>query len=73
MVNHVLSMRKHTWEGDNLTFSQYAEGLDQIHDRELPDPSSHSVEIKVLIEEAKVACTAGMLLCLDREQGLIYV
>ena len=25
------------------------------------------------IEESKVACMAGMLMCLDREQRLIYI
>jgi len=27
----------------------------------------------LLVEEAKVSCMAGMLMCLDREQRLIYI
>ena len=30
------------------------------------------VEVPLLVEEAKIGCTMGMLLCLDRKQRLIF-
>jgi hypothetical protein len=30
------------------------------------------VEVPLLVEEAKISCTTGMLLCLDRKQRLIF-
>jgi hypothetical protein len=34
---------------------------------------SYEVEEKYLVEEAKLSCMKAMLLCLDREQRLIYI
>jgi hypothetical protein len=30
-------------------------------------------DVRLLVEEARIGCTSGMLLCLDREQRLIYI
>ena len=40
---------------------------------ELPDPSTVPADLKLLVDEARIGCTTGMLLCLDREQRLVYV
>ena len=29
--------------------------------------------MQLLVDEARIGCTTGMLLCLDREQRLVYV
>jgi len=29
--------------------------------------------VQLLVDEARIGCTSGMLLCLDREQRLVYV
>jgi hypothetical protein len=34
---------------------------------------SIEVENKILVKEAKISCMKGMLLCLDREQRMIYI
>ncbi len=39
----------------------------------LPDPREVPSDVKLLVEEARIGCTSGMLLCLDREQRLAYV
>ncbi len=31
-----------------------------------------SVDVPLLVDEAKIACTTGMLLCLDRKQRLVF-
>ncbi|RDY58128.1 RNA polymerase sigma factor [Flagellimonas nanhaiensis] len=70
--NHFLNMKRGKQEVDSLTFEQFGKGLDQIQDESLAD-YSYEVEEKMLVEEAKISCMKGMLLCLDREQRLIYI
>lgn len=71
-ANHVLNMRRRTAEAPATTFAEYGEAIDRTPDLELPDPKSVPVEVPLLVEEAKIACTTGMLLCLDRRQRLIF-
>ncbi len=40
---------------------------------ELPDPRNMSADANLLVTEAMIACTTGMLLCLDSEQRLTYI
>ena len=54
------------------TFASYAAALDNTPDLDLPDPKSVPVDVPLLVEEAKIACTTGMLLCLDRKQRLVF-
>ncbi len=72
-VNHVLNMRRRGGEVERQTFSSYADAINGTPDLDLPDPKSVPVEVPLLVEEAKVSCTTGMLLCLDRNQRLIFV
>jgi RNA polymerase sigma factor (sigma-70 family) len=72
-VNHVLNMKRGRLEPEALTFSCYAHGLDNTPDQDLPDPSSVPVDVRLLIDEARISCTSGMLLCLDRGQRLVYI
>ena len=72
-VNHVLNMKRGRVEPEALTFSCYAHGLDNTLDQELPDQSSVPVDIRLLVEEARINCTSGMLLCLDRGQRMVYI
>jgi RNA polymerase sigma factor (sigma-70 family) len=73
VVNHVLNMKRGRLEPEALTFSCYAHGLDSTPDQDLPDESSVPVDVRVLVEEARISCTSGMLLCLDRGQRLVYI
>ncbi len=72
-INHVLNMRRRGGESDQQTFSTYADAINATPDLDLPDPKSVPVEVPLLVEEAKISCTTGMLLCLDRQQRLIFV
>ena len=56
-----------------MSFSCYAHRLDRTADLDPPNQSSVSIDVRLLVEEARLSCTAGMLLCLDREQRLIYI
>lgn len=71
-VNHVLNMKRRGGETEPHTFSSYAAAINKIPDLDLPDPKTVPVEIPLLVEEAKIACMTGMLLCLDRRQRLIF-
>ena len=72
-VNHLLNMRRTRAEEVGYTFERYAEGLDSAPDLDLPDPSTVPADVQLLVDEARIGCSMGMLLCLDREQRLVYV
>ena len=71
-ANHVLNMKRRRGEPEAQTFSGYADALNDTPDLELPDPKNVPVDVPLLVEEAKISCTTGMLLCLDRKQRLIF-
>jgi len=72
VANHVLNMKRSGAEAQTTTFADYGAAIDRTPDLDLPDPKSVPVEVPLLVEEAKIACTTGMLLCLDRKQRLIF-
>jgi RNA polymerase sigma factor (sigma-70 family) len=71
-ANHVLNMKRRGGEVPPQTFETYGAALDMTPDLDLPDPKSVPVDVPLLVEEAKIACTTGMLLCLDRKQRLVF-
>jgi RNA polymerase sigma factor (sigma-70 family) len=72
-INHLLNMKRTRAEAIEYTFDRYAEGLDAAPDLDLPDPSTVPADVQLLVDEARIGCSMGMLLCLDREQRLAYV
>jgi RNA polymerase sigma factor (sigma-70 family) len=72
-MNHLLNMKRGRMEPEVMSFTEYGRGLDNAPDLDLPDPREVPVDVKLLVEEARIGCTSGMLLCLDREQRLAYV
>ena len=71
-ANHVLNMKRQWAETRTTSFAEYGAAIAGIPDLDLPDPNSVPVEVPLLVEEAKIACTMGMLLCLDRKQRLVF-
>jgi RNA polymerase sigma factor (sigma-70 family) len=71
-ANHVLNMKRRGGEVEPQTFSSYADAINDTPDLDLPDPKSVAVDVPLLVEEAKISCTNGMLLCLDRKQRLTF-
>lgn len=69
--NHFLKMKKYWLEDKITTFEDYGKELDNIPNQDLAD--SEKLELKEYVEDAKIGCMSGMLLCLDREQRLVYV
>ncbi|WP_422350492.1 RNA polymerase sigma factor [Flagellimonas sp.] len=72
LKNHFLNMKRGRHEVNAPTFEQFGEGLDQLPDESLSN-YTYEVEEKFLVNEAKISCMKGMLLCLDREQRLIFI
>jgi hypothetical protein len=56
-----------------LDFAFYGAALDNTPELELADPKSASPDTDLLVTEAMISCTSGMLLCLDREQRLTFI
>jgi RNA polymerase sigma factor (sigma-70 family) len=70
--NHFLNMKRRRYEMYSMTFESFARDLDEIPDEELTS-HQYEVEEKLLVQEAKLSCMKAMLLCLDREQRLIFI
>jgi len=71
--NHVIDMKRRAAEKGELTFPGYEKMMAEIEDRGIDDTQTMGVEKPLLVEEAKIGCTMGMLLCLDRRQRLIFI
>jgi len=71
VMNCFVDAKRGRIEGMVTGFGQYGKDLDAIPLEELG--SVPGVERRLLVEEAKVGCMLGMLLCLDREQRIAFV
>ena len=72
-VNHLLNMKRGRAEAREWTFEDYGRELDHTPEADPPAPDSERPDAQLLLQEAKIGCTSGMLLCLDREQRVVYV
>ena len=70
-VNHFLNTRKRKAEMQLFDFEAYFNSIDNIPVHRLNEFEEN--ELSDTIEELRISCTAGMLLCLSREQRLIYI
>jgi len=70
-VNHFLNTKKRKTELKITDFESYFNSIDNIPVYELSNQEQY--ELTESIEEIRISCTAGMLLCLDREQRMIYI
>ncbi len=73
VVRHVLNAKRGRLEPAVLSFSCYGHGLDATRDLDLPDDRSAPADVRLLVDEARITCTTGMLLCLERGQRLVYI
>jgi RNA polymerase sigma factor (sigma-70 family) len=72
-ANHVLNMKRGRLESATMSFEDFGRGLDNTPDMDLPDQLSVPVDVQLLVDEARISCTSAMLLCLNREQRLVYI
>jgi RNA polymerase sigma factor (sigma-70 family) len=73
VVNHVLNMKRGRVEPASMDFAYYGAAIDDTPELELADPKGTSADTDLLVTEAMLSCTSGMLLCLDREQRLTFI
>lgn len=69
--NHILNLKMNSYETVVTDFNVFFNYIDDADTVELTD--SEEKELKDSIEESKVACMAGMIMCLDRPQRLVYI
>ena len=69
----MLNVKRGRLERETLTFRCYSHGLDGTPDADLPDETTVDADTRLLVDEARITCTAGMLLCLERSQRIAYV
>ncbi|HRE41792.1 MAG TPA: RNA polymerase sigma factor [Ignavibacteria bacterium] len=73
-VNHILNWKKSSAEKTHTnSFSIYSDIIDGVPDMDIPDNNPYTVETKILIKETQFSCMMGMLLCLDRDQRMVYI
>lgn len=72
VFNHYLNAKKSRPEILLVEgFHTFFDIIDGIPFKELSDQEEQ--EMKALVEEARISCMAGMLMCLSREQRLTYI
>jgi RNA polymerase sigma factor (sigma-70 family) len=72
-VNHVLDFRRSRPEQVVTGFGCYSEYLDKAVDVDVYAERGHGPETTLLVDEARISCVMGMLLCLDREQRIVFL
>jgi RNA polymerase sigma factor (sigma-70 family) len=72
--NHVLNMRRRPMERDGEAgFGALGLRITSLPDHDLPDPNPIDGETAAVVNETRIRCTTGMLLCLDRRQRLAFI
>ncbi len=69
VANHVLNMKRRKYEHVFSSLDDCAAAIEQIPDESIES----SPEQRLLIEELKIKCITGMLLCLDRRHRLVFI
>src|SRR5262249_7909980 len=68
-ATHLLNARKEAWRRE-LSFAETVENLESARAASAAFPPADEA---ALVDEVKLHCTSGMLLCLDRGQRLAYI
>jgi RNA polymerase sigma factor (sigma-70 family) len=73
-ANHVLNMRRRTMENDGEAgFKSLGQRITDLPDHDLADPKALDGPTAAIVNETRIRCTTGMLLCLDRRQRLAFI
>ncbi len=70
-VNHFLNSKKQSSKLKFVNFENYFDSIDAVPTSDLNEQEEK--ELKDTIEEIRINCTTGMLLCLSKEQRIIYI
>ncbi len=69
-TNHFLNMKQYGKANIFLSFDNHEKFFENLPDKELD--GYYSIEKKHLIDETKIECMLGMLLCLNKEQRMVF-
>lgn len=72
-VRQLLAVKKGRVEHVVHDFACFGQTLAATPDLDPPDEGSLPVDVRLVIEEAKIGCLMAMLLCLDREHRMAFV
>jgi RNA polymerase sigma factor (sigma-70 family) len=72
-VRQLLAFKKGRVENVVHDFHCFAQALAATPDLDPPDEGSLPVDVRLVVEEAKVGCLMAMLLCLDRDHRMAFV
>lgn len=70
-VNHFLNEQKRNSKYNIVDFESYFNSIDSMPAAELNEQEEN--ELKETIEELRISCTSGMLMCLSKEQRMVYI
>lgn len=74
VINHTLNLKKTASEMQRENnFESYGEAIDKCPDHELHSEMNLGFDTTTVVEEVKLSCMYGMLLCLDREQRIVFI
>lgn len=71
VVNHILNCKKQKRELQFTDFDTVGKIIDQLPDKEIAEGEKN--KFSDITEDVRISCTAGMLLCLDREQRITFI
>ncbi len=70
-VNHFLNDQKRNSKHSIVDFESYFNSIESMPSSALNEQEKN--ELKETIEELRISCTSGMLMCLSKEQRMIYI
>jgi RNA polymerase sigma factor (sigma-70 family) len=73
VTNHVINMKKRGMEYVFSSFERHDDIRSNAPDMQLPDAQSVPADVNLLVEETKMRCMMGMLICLDRTQRMVFI
>jgi len=71
VFNHFLNFKRNNMENVISSFETYGNQLDKIPFQELT--KEEEITYQEMVEDAKLGCMTGMLICLERKQRLVYI
>lgn len=71
-TNHLLTTRKRRAEREALSFDAYEQSLDLEAAGQWRESQSDALQ-KLFVDEIRISCLQGLLLCLDREHRLAFL
>lgn len=71
VFNHFLNLKRNNMENVISSFETYGNQLDKIPFQELT--KEEEITYQEMVEDAKLGCMTGMLICLERKQRLVYI